>query len=39
MIYRHYLCALSRFMDAVIMTACLSIGLCAALLLMRMGMF
>lgn len=39
MLYRHYLCALSRFLDAVIMTACLSIGLCAALLLMRMGMF
>lgn len=39
MLYRHYLCAFSRFMDAVVITACLSIGICAAMLLMRMGMF
>ena len=39
LIYRHYLCALSRFMDAVVLTCCLSAGLCAAMLLMRTGMF
>lgn len=34
LIERHYLCALSRFMDACVLTACLSIGLCAALSVM-----
>ncbi len=38
-IYRHYLCALSRFTDAVVTTCCLSAGLCAAMLLMGTGMF
>lgn len=39
MLYRHYICALGRLADAVVMTCCLSIGLCAAMLLMGAGMF
>ncbi len=39
MLYRHYLCAFSRFADAIVMTCCLSIGLCAAMLMMNTGMF
>ncbi len=39
MIYRHYICALSRFIDAAVLTACLSIGLCAGMLLTGTGMF
>lgn len=39
MIYRHYICAFCRFVDAVVMTACLSAGLCAGMLLMNVGMF
>lgn len=39
MLYRHYICAFSRFADAVILTCCLSLGLCAAMMLMRAGMF
>lgn len=39
MLYKHYLCAFSRFCDAVILTSCLSIGLCAGMLLMNAGMF
>lgn len=39
MIYRHYLCSISRFADAVALTCCLSSGLCAAMLLMNAGMF
>lgn len=35
MIYRRYLCALSRFFDAVVLTACLSTGLFAGMLLMH----
>lgn len=34
MIYRHYLCAFSRFLDAAVLTACLSIGLCAGMLIL-----
>lgn len=34
LIDRHYLCSLSRLMDACMLTACLSIGLCAGLSLM-----
>lgn len=34
MIDRHYLCAFSRFIDAAILTACLSAGLCAGMLLL-----
>lgn len=33
LIYRHYLCAFGRFLDAVVLTACLSGGLCAGMLL------
>ncbi len=39
MLYRHYICALSRFIDAAVITACLSAGLCAGMLLMHLGMF
>lgn len=39
MLYRHYLCSISRFADAAVTTCCLSIGLCAAMLLMGVGMF
>ncbi|MCM1077035.1 MAG: threonine/serine exporter family protein [Bacteroides sp.] len=39
MLYRHYLCAFSRFADAVVLTCCLSLGLCAGMSLMNVGMF
>lgn len=39
MLYRHYLCAFSRFADALVITCCLSLGLCAAMFLMNTGMF
>lgn len=39
MLYRHYICAFSRFVDAVVLTCCLSIGLCGAMLMMNTGMF
>lgn len=39
MLYRHYICAYSRFIDAVVLTSCLSVGLCAGMLLMHVGMF
>lgn len=39
MLYRHYLCAFSRFADAIVLTACLSIGLSAGMVLMNTGMF
>ncbi|MDE6041520.1 MAG: threonine/serine exporter family protein [Muribaculaceae bacterium] len=35
----HYICAFSRFMDAVVLTCCLSLGLCAGMALMQTGMF
>lgn len=38
-LYRHYICAFGRLMDAIVLTACLSIGLCAAMLAMHVGMF
>lgn len=38
-LYRHYICAFSRFTDAVILTACLSIGLCLGMKIMGVGMF
>lgn len=34
LLYKHYLCSFGRFMDAVILTACLSVGLCAGMLIM-----
>lgn len=36
---RHYICACSRLIDAVIFTCCLSAGLCGAMALMHMPMF
>lgn len=38
-LYRHYICSLSRFADAIVLTACLSAGLCAGMALMGVGMF
>lgn len=35
----HYLCAFSRFVDAAILTACLSVGLCAGMLLLGLRWF
>lgn len=35
----HYVCAFSRFIDASVLTACLSFGLCAGMALMNVGMF
>lgn len=35
----HYICAICRFIDATILTACLSLGLCGGMALMNMGMF
>lgn len=35
----HYVCSFSRFMDAVVLTACLSIGLCGGMAMMNVGMF
>lgn len=34
LLYRHYLCAVSRFADAAMLTACLSAGLYTAIILM-----
>ena len=39
MIYRHYLCAYSRFLDAAVLTACLSAGLCAGMLILGLRWF
>lgn len=39
MLYRHYLCAFSRFADAMVLTCCMSVGLCAGMLMMNAGMF
>lgn len=39
MLYRHYVCAFSRLVDALVLTCCLSIGLCAGMLAMHAGMF
>lgn len=39
MIDGHYICFFSRMTDALILTGCLSIGLCAGMSLMRLGMF
>lgn len=39
MLCRHYICAICRFADALVLTACLSAGLCCAMLLMDAGMF
>ena len=37
MLHGHHLCAMSRLTEAVIATVCLSLGLCAALQLTRIG--
>lgn len=39
MIAGHYLCAFSRFMNALILTACLALGLTAAFLIMDIKIF
>ncbi len=39
MIYRHYLCAFSRFLDAAVLTACLSAGLCAGMFILGLEWF
>ncbi len=39
LLYRHYICAFSRFLDAVVLTGCLSLGLCLGMKLMKVGMF
>lgn len=35
----HYLCAFGRLMNAVVICCCLSLGLCAGMLIMHLGMF
>ncbi|MDE6290676.1 MAG: threonine/serine exporter family protein, partial [Muribaculaceae bacterium] len=35
----HYICAFGRFMNAVVLTCCLSLGLCGGMLLMNLSMF
>lgn len=39
MIDRHYLCAFSRFLDAAILTVCLSAGLCAGMFILGLKWF
>lgn len=39
MLAGHYICAFSRCMHAIILTCCLSLGLCGGMLLMNMSMF
>lgn len=39
MIDKHYICAMSRLMNAIVITCCLSAGLCAGMMLMNVGMF
>ena len=39
LLYKHYICAFSRFMDAVILTGCLSLGLILAMKLMNVTLF
>ena len=39
MIDRHYLCSFGRMMNAVVISCCLSVGLCAGMMLMNLGMF
>lgn len=38
-IYKHYMCAFSRFLDAAVLTACLSAGLCAGMLILGLKWF
>lgn len=39
LIYHHYICAVVRFIDAMVLTGCLSLGLCLGMKLMHVGMF
>ena len=39
MLDHHYLCAFSRFIDACILTACLSLGLCFGMLILKIEWF
>lgn len=39
LLYRHYICAFSRFTDALVLTACLSLGLLAGMRLMGVRLF
>lgn len=39
MIDRHYICAFGRLMNAVVLTCCLSAGLCAGMFAMNVSMF
>lgn len=39
LLYRHYICAFSRFTDALVLTCCLSIGIFAGMSLMHLKMF
>ena len=39
MLDHHYICFFGRLMDAIVLTASLSIGLCAGMWLMQIGMF
>lgn len=39
LLYKHYICAFSRFLDAVVLTGCLSLGLCLGMKLMGVEMF
>lgn len=39
LLYRHYICAFARFLDAMVLTLCLSIGLVAGMMLMHIPMF
>ncbi len=36
---KHYVCAFSRFVDAIILTACLSLGLCGGFFIMGLQIF
>lgn len=38
-LYRHYICAFSRMVDAIVITVCMSAGLCGGMFLMNQGMF
>lgn len=35
----HYICAFGRFMNAVVLTCCLSLGLCGGMMMMNISMF
>ncbi len=35
----HYICAFGRFMHAIILTCCLSLGLCGGMMMMNLSMF